>query len=259
MKLYTLFLQLVLGFSLLFNGDSFLVKGNEAVAKTKIETFTFYSNGTHFKGKIYLPESFSKNKQLPAIFLIDFTEQHFKIAKDEFEKVIDGVNQIPDFDALVVTLEEILDIDAEPDSFEDHYTIFKDLSNYVENKYSTNNSKTFIGKGSESGVVLMALLDTQSNPPVFENFIATDPSGLYGTAFIDAVKKFNTPIDMPHKKLHFSFSTSNDYKKCTTLIDLLKEKQFPWLTFESKYYSDSNYENTYPVSYAEGLKFIFNK
>ena len=81
---------------------------------SRIETFTFSSNGTNTKGKIYLPDSYATNKDLPAIYLIDFTEQHFKLATDEFEKVIDGVQQIKGFDALVVSLENIPDIDAEP-------------------------------------------------------------------------------------------------------------------------------------------------
>ena len=32
----------------------------------KIETFTFSSNGTIRKGKIYLPDSYEKNNNLPA-------------------------------------------------------------------------------------------------------------------------------------------------------------------------------------------------
>ena len=78
------------------------------------ETFTFLSNGTATKGKIYLPAAYDTTINLPAIYLIDFTDQHFTIAKDEFEKVVAGVQQIEGFDALVVTLEEHLNIDAKP-------------------------------------------------------------------------------------------------------------------------------------------------
>jgi len=44
--------------------------------------------------------------------------QQYKLATDEFEKVVVGVQQIQGFDALVVTLEEHLDIDSKPEAFQ---------------------------------------------------------------------------------------------------------------------------------------------
>ena len=230
----------------------------ENSSTSRVETFTFSSNGTDFKGKIHLPESYKSNKNLPAIFLIDFTEQHFKVATDEFEKVIDGVQQIKGFDALVVSLNEIADIDAEPEEFQKHYEIYRDMANYVDGKYTNNQSRTFIGKGSESGVVLKALLLEDSENTVFDNFIATDPSGLYGSEIIRMLENKDFPLNKGNKKLHFSFSTSNDRPKCIKIISLIEEANYPWLQFESKEYTNSDYENTYPVSFAEGLKFVFS-
>lgn len=226
---------------------------------SKIEVFTFISQGRKMKGKIYLPHAYKTIKNLPAIFLIDFTEQHFKLATDEFEKVIDGVNQIKGFNALVVSLDGIPDFDAEPDNFEDHYAIFKDMTRYVDSLYTKNPFRTFIGKGSESGVVLMALFLEDSLRHVFDNFVVTDPSPKYSSAIIDLIEKNNFPKNKSNKKLHFSFSTSNDWAKCTTLIKFITEAKYPWLQFEAKEYTDRNFENTYPLSYAEGLKFIFKE
>lgn len=62
-----------------------------------------------------------------------------------------------------------------------------------------------------------------------------------------------------NKKLHFSFSTSNDRVKCTKIIDLINEAQLPGLKFESKEYTDSDYENTYPVSFAAGIEYVFDE
>lgn len=231
----------------------------ETMFESKTETFTFSSNGIDFKGKIFIPASYKTNKNLPAIFLIDFTEQHFKLATDEFEKVIGGVQQIQDFDALVVSLSEIADIDAEPENFQEHYDIYKDMALYVDGKYTNNQSRTFIGKGSESGVVLKALLTEDAETSVFDNFIATDPSGLYGTEIIRMLENKDFPQNQPIKKLHFSFSTSNDRNKCMKLIDLINDAQIPWLQFETIEYTESNYENTYPVSFAAGLEYVFTK
>lgn len=225
---------------------------------SRIETFTFMSNGTATKGKIYLPASYETNKNLPAIYLIDFTEQHFKLATDEFEKVIDGVNQIEGFDALVVSLENIPDIDAEPETFQNQYEVFKNMALYVDSKYTINPSRTFIGKGSEGGLVLMALFVEYPESAVFDNFIVTDPSPKYASAIIDLIEKDNIPENKSYKKLHYSFSTSNDRAKCIRLINLIKDTNYKWLKFESKEYTNSDYENTYPISYAEGIKYVFN-
>lgn len=249
---------------LMFGVTPFVIAGNifKSMADTtssKIEIFTFTSNGKKMKGKIYLPPSYNTIKDLPSIFLIDFTEQHFKLATDEFEKVIEGVNQLNGIEALVVSLDGIPDIDAEPDKFEDHYTIFKDLSIYVDSFYANNSSRTFIGKGSESGVVLMALFHENYENPVFDNFIVTDPSPKYSSAIFDLIEKNNFPENKSYKKLHFSFSTSNNRELCTKLINVIKEAQYKWLQFESVEYSKSDYENTYPISYAAGIKYVFTE
>lgn len=223
-----------------------------------IDTFTFSVNGIDTKGKIFVPQAYKTNKNLPAIFLVDFTEQHFKIARDEFEKVIEGVQQIKGFDALVVTLAEIPDVDAEPKAFKEHYEIYKNMASYVNNRYTGNSSRTFIGKGSESGIVLMALFleDTENN--IFDNFIATDPSPHYATAIINLISNDDFPQNKSNNKLHFSFSTSNDRGQCNQLIDLINDARYPWLEFRSIEYRDSNYENTYPISFAAGIKYIFD-
>lgn len=236
-----------------------IAQENSAQTRTshRIESFLFSSNGTIYKGKIYLPAVYDSNKNLPAIFLIDFTEQHFKLATDEFEKVIAGVKQLEGFDALVVALDTIPDIDAEPEKYREHYELYKNMAVYVDGKYTSNSSRTFIGKGSESGVVLMSLFAEDQEASIFNNFIATDPSPLYISAITEMIENENFPKNRTNKKLHFSFSTSNNKATCTRLINLIKDAQYSWLQFESIEYTNSNYENTYPISYAAGIKFIF--
>jgi len=245
---------------LIFGFVSFLnVSDDKTASESRIETFTFLSNGKNTKGKIYLPDKYATNKNLPAIYLIDFTEQHFKLATDEFEKVIDGVQQMEGSGALVVSLENIPDIDAEPATFQDQYEVYKNMASYVDGKYTNNSTRTFIGKGSEGGLVLMALFIENQETAVFDNFIVTDPSPKYASAIINLIEKDDISENQSNKKLHYSFSTSNDRAKCIKLIDLIKDANYEWLQFESKEYTNSDYENTYPVSYAEGIKYVFNK
>ena len=259
MKFLIGFILLILGtFSFSNTGDARLDPVEVAIT-SRIETFAFSSNGEAIKGKIFLPDSYETNKNLPAIYLIDYTEQHFKLATDEFEKVIDGVRQIEGFDALVVTLENIPDVDAEPETFQDNYEVFKNMASYVDDKYTNNSSRTFIGKGSEAGLVLMALFLENPKTSVFDNFIVTDPSPKYASAIINLIEKDNIQKNKLNKRLHFSFSTSNDLAKCTKLINLINQAQFTWLQFESIEYTNSDYEHTYPISYAAGLKYVFHE
>lgn len=221
------------------------------------EKFTFSSNGIDTKGKIFLPATYATNENLPAIFLIDYQEQHFQVATDEFEQVIRGVNQIDNFDALVVTLDAHLDIDTDPSSFQDQYNIFKSMAAYVDENYTDNTSRTFIGRGSEAGIVLMTLLYESPDSSVFDNFIATDSPDPFNNTVIFMIENNDVPNYMQSKKLHFSFSSDNNYANCTYLIDLIEDEQFPWLNFGSEEYPNNVYEDTYPISFAAGLKFVF--
>lgn len=252
-------LLLALGLVLSASGNIDAPGSAEPAARLRIESFSFQSNGTTRKAKIYLPATYGVDKDLPAIYLVDFAEQHFKIATDEFEMVINGVRQIEGFEALVVSLEGIPDIDAEPDAFSDHLQIFKDMASYVDGLYTNNPSRTFIGKGSESGIVMMALFREDPESSVFDHFIASDPSGHYARAIIEMLETESFPANKTEKKLHFSYSTSNDPVTCDRIIELIDDAQYPWLEFHSVAYTDSDYETTYPVAFADGLGYLFSQ
>jgi hypothetical protein len=135
-KLIVGLIILALGVISFSSVDNVLINPSEATTTSRIETFTFSLNGTTIKGKIFLPASYETKKNLPAIYLIDYAEQHFKIATDEFEKVIESVQQIKGFDALIVTLEEHLDNDVKPKVFKEYYNVFKSITAYVDSKYT---------------------------------------------------------------------------------------------------------------------------
>ena len=108
-------------------------------------------------------------------------------------------------------------------------------------------------------IVLMALFLEDSISSVFDNFIVTDPSPSFMDTVINMIENDAFPQNKLDKKLHFSFSTSNDRSKCIKLINLINEAQYPWLQFESIEYADNDYENTYPIAFAAGIEYIFNK
>ena len=85
------------------------------------------------------------------------------------------------------------------------------------------------------------------------------PSPKYTSAIISLIENGKIPNNKSIKKLHFSYSKSNDRVKCTKLISVIKEAQYPWLQFESIEYTNSDYEHTYPISFGAGINYIFNK
>lgn len=224
---------------------------------SRSKTFTFSSNGNDIKGKIYLPVAYETNKNLPAIYLLDYKEQHWQVATDENEQVIKGMEK-SGYDALVVTLHAHRDIDTDVKTFRESYEIFKNMAAYVDDHYTDNTSRTFIARGSEAGVVLLSLLSEDPESPVFNNFIATDSPGNFNVAVIDSIKNDKIPEGLEGKKLHFSFSSSNDRDNCFALIDAIEDAQYPWLKFESVEYT-TDYENTYPTAFDQGLKFALAK
>lgn len=258
-KIMTGVLVSALGIGTTLMGDEPADHRLQETVASRIETFAFPTNGELKEAKIYLPAGHENRKDLPAIFLIDFTEQHFRIATDEFQMVINGTKQIPGFEALVVALDGIPDIDAKPDRFMEYYRTYKDMAAYVDGTYTTNTTRTFMGRGSESGIVLMSLFRDNGDEAAFDNFIATDPGGGFKPALIGLLEDGGIPDATTRKKLHFSFSTTNNREACTKIQNLIEEAQFPWLQFASVAYADSDYENTYPVAFAEGLKYIFGE
>lgn len=255
-KMFLLLWSTLLFFGIISCSGNSEVGSVKTTASTKIETFTFSSSGTDYDAKIYLPVSYEIMNDLPAIFLIDFTDQHFESVTDEFEKVIDGVLQIEGLEALVVSLENIPDIDAKSYAFQEYYQVYRDMTTYVDDNYANNSSRTFIGRGSEAGVVLMALFLENSENSEFTNFIVTDPPKNFIWEVTKIIENNDFSKNNLKKKLHFSFSTSNDGAACNRLIDLIEQSQYEWLEFEYIQYTDSDYIHTYPISYAAGLKFV---
>ena len=81
----------------------------------------------------------------------------------------------------------------------------------------------------------------------------------FNKAVIQMIGKDDFQKNKKTKRLHFSFSTSNNHDQCTRLINMIKEAEYPWLQFESVEYVNSNYENTYPASFAAGIDYILNE
>ncbi|WP_367389557.1 hypothetical protein [Lewinella sp. LCG006] len=221
-----------------------------------IEEFTFAPSGIN-RGKIYLPASYAANKSIPVIYLLDHQEVAFNVATDEFQQVINGVNQIADFDAIVVTLTEKLPT-ANHNFYPEYFELYKTLAAYVDNNYESNGSKTLIGRGDAAGIILVNMFNESGASHGFKNFVATDPFIDYISYLNSIIPSDNFPMDKSDMKLHYSFTENYELDRNRLFIDRVNNKNYPWLSFSAEEYPNLLYEEDYPTIYADGLKFIFD-
>ena len=139
------------------------------------------------------------------------------------------------------------------------YDIFKDMTTYVDRKYTTNTSRTFIARGSEAGIVIMTMFKENTNTSLFDNFVATDSPPSFNSVIIELIESGKFPQDKGKKKLHFSFSGSNDFESCNNMINKVNEAGYSWLQFQSIEYSSSIYITAYPTAFYDGLSYVFKK
>lgn len=230
------------------------------IAADRRETFIFSSNGINIKGKIFIPSEYEKNKNLPAIYLFDFPEElsglnpNFHVATDEFDKVIGAVKNIK-LNALVITMYEYKDNDMSlPGDFKEYGDIFKSMTSYVDDNYTSDPSRTFIGRGNEANMVLMTLFFEKPEVSVFQNFIATD--ALHVGDMQVLLENGGIPQENENKKLHYS---NTDEARNAAMINAIMEQELPWLDFESVTYPNMTFEDGYPKAYSDGIKFIFGE
>jgi len=222
------------------------------------ETFTFSYNGISIMGKIFLPSEYENNKNLPAVYLFDFPEQisglnpNFHVATDEFDKVIGAIKNIK-LNALVITMNEYKTNEMIlPRDYQEYSDIFKSMTSYVDGRYTSNTSRTFIARGNEANMVLMTLFFEEPEASVFQNFIATD--ALHVGDMQAMLETEDVPLENEDKKLHYS---NTDEARNAAVINAIIELELPWLEFESVTYPNMTFENGYPTAFADGIKYIF--
>lgn len=228
----------------------------------KIELFTFRSNNSDYQAKIRLPRSYETNSNLPVIYLMDTTEPPlFEIGRDEFEKVTLAVSTIPDFDAIVVSLQEIIEKDYTTyDSTHFYFQLFNDMANYVDMNFEAGSSKTLIGRGNAGGMILLGLFLESGASHNFTNFVSVDIPGSAISLGNQTLINNNFPTaDKENMKLHFSFAGEHQPDQNRALINRIHENNYPWLTFDSAEYPTLNHETIYPQAYEDGLAFIFEE
>ncbi|MBT8208240.1 MAG: hypothetical protein HKN94_10950 [Acidimicrobiales bacterium] len=227
----------------------------ETGSPARTEAFEFSSNGVTTRGQIHLPESFDKGMNLPTVYLIEFDSAGHEVAP-EFETVIDSVKQINGLKALVATLEERPNITPSPSAYQEHVDLFRDMANHVDSTYTDNPSRTFIGRGFEAGIVLLDLFGEGPEDAGFDNYVATDVESGFATEVRGVLESEDFSDATTSKRLHFSFSASNNVRLMTELTDLIDQAEYPWLEFESVYYSDLGFFNAYPTAFTDGLAYV---
>jgi len=236
----------------------------KVITADRRETFTFTANGTSIQGKIFIPSEYENNKNLPAIFLFDFPEGNHAVATDEFEKVIEAVKAVEGLSSLVIAMDEYKNNDIIlPGEFQEYYEIFENLAAYVNDRYTSNTSRTFIARGADAGMVLFTLFFEEQETSLFQNFIATDSANL--GLITEMIKNGDVSQNMENKKLHYSYTFNDginpdnaDFDEGNiTFIDAVRAQDYSWLDFESVSFMNMTFENAYPTAFADGIAFIF--
>ena len=228
----------------------------------RIEFFTFNSNNADHNAKVFLPESYETNSNLPVVYLLDTTEPPlFETGLDEFEQVTFATDAIPDFEAIVVSLRDIIVRDyTEYDSTHYYYGLFNDMAKYVDTNYATGSSKTLIGRGNAGGMILLGLFQESGASHEFTNFVSVDiPGSAIELANVTVINNDFPTEDKEDMKLHFSFASEHQPDQNRALINRIHNNDYPWLTFASEEYADLNHETIYPQAYKDGLAFVFGE
>ncbi|MGI9586151.1 MAG: hypothetical protein ACR2N7_11235, partial [Acidimicrobiia bacterium] len=91
----------------------------------------------------------------------------------------------------------------------------------------------------------------------FDNHVATDPPDSFTRTVVGLLETEDFSQAATSKKLHLSFSESNKVFALTQLAELIDGYDYPWMEYEWVRYTDSDFTDTYPSAYADGLRFVF--
>lgn len=117
-------------------------------------------------------------------------------------------------------------------------------------------SRTFLGRGSEAGIVLLELFGDGPDNASIENYVATEAPGSFMSTVINLLETEDFSAATSPRRLHLSYSTTNDQRRATELANLIHESEYEWLEYESVSYSDSDYEHAYPTAFTDGLAIV---
>lgn len=138
-----------------------------------------------------------------------------------------------------------------------HADLFRDMAGHIDGTYTNNPSRTLIGRGSEAGIVLLELFGEGPEEAKFDNYVATDAANQSAKAALNTLEGQDFSEAATSKKLHLCFSTTGRTQlHLIRLNDLLDQAEYPWLQYQSVSYPDTDYENTYPQAFADGLAFV---
>jgi hypothetical protein len=139
-----------------------------------------------------------------------------------------------------------------PRDFQEYGDLFKSMASYVDDRYTSNSSRTFIARGNEANMVLMTLFFEERETSVFQNFIVT--TVLHVGDMQAMLEREDIPQENENKKLFYSgINETRNFG----VINAIREQELPWLEFEAVNYPNLTVENVYPTAFADGIEFIF--
>src|SRR5690606_19955148 len=208
--------------------------------------------------KVYLPEGYETHNDYPVVYVLDaewaFSVIQKYIVKYEYKALVVGVSNNGTRNYDYMPENQCFDDGGGYENY--HKFLISELVPYIDSKYKTDKSNRALAGHSFSGAMsLITLFHEDEGNPVFNRFIASDPSILCHPEF------FNNLISLKSDsrrviKLHVSKSNQNTYH-LTEFANLLQELKYSWLEIYWHEYTDKDHNQAMEPSFKNGLKFLF--
>lgn len=227
-----------------------------------VENDVVFSNiiSARYLLKVYLPESYDTNSNYPVVYVLDaewaFSVIQKYIVQYGYKALVVGVSNNGTRDYDYMPANDCADNGGGYENY--HKFLTNELVPYIDLKYKTDKSNRALAGHSFSGAMsLIALFHENEENPVFNKFIASDPSILCHPSFF--YKLISLKASSERKiKLHISKSNQNT-DDVTEFFYFLQGRHSSWLEIYWHEYTDKDHYQVMNPSFKNGLKFLFEE
>ncbi|RLD26172.1 MAG: hypothetical protein DRI75_12205 [Bacteroidetes bacterium] len=246
--------------------------GPTSIVYPRTETMPITSNFVFdnytYPVKIFLPETYATNKNLPIIYILDGTLNFEKVKNNldpNIEAIIVGIG---DFAANEEWQRRFADFmpgtncqGAQGKHLDFYNFITKELVPNIDVKYDNDhNSRSFMGHSAAGIFTLVSMFLENPENVMFHNFIASDPLlGCDPDYFAEMLHDYDFSEGAKKFKLYLALSGEGDREGIRQFTENVNLKGYTWLTFKYEEFLIKDHMSVVDPSFKSGLKFIFDE
>lgn len=230
-------------------------------------TSDFVFDNYTYPVKIYLPESYPTNKNLPIIYVLDGALNYDNVLHNigfDTEAIVVGFG---DFASKEKWQRRWIDLrpaeskctgNNEGTHLDFYKFITKELIPYIDDLYDNDhNSRTLIGHSSAGLFTLVSMFLDNPKIMVFHNFIGSDPElGCDPAYFAEMLNNNDFATGSSKVKLYIAVSGHGDVIAVNKYAEDMQAKNYARLTFKYEEFLDEGHMSVLEPSFISGLKFI---